>query len=72
MASQLNSDDLKKRRTGLADSLNIFPAHQTDPGLRRLLPECISIIEVAERERAFCRQKLDAKELGLAPWVQQT
>ena len=48
MASQLNSDDLKERRAGLADSLNILPAHQADLGLGRLLPERISIIEVAE------------------------
>ena len=65
-ASQLNSNDLKERRTGLADSLDILPAHQADPGLGRFLPERISIIEVAEGGRAFYRQKLDAEELGLA------
>ena len=57
MASQLNFDDLKERRTGFADSFDIFPAHQADSRLGRLLPEHISIIEVAEGGHAFYRQK---------------
>ena len=52
MASQLNSDNLKERRIGLADSFDILSAHQADPGLGRLLPERIFIIEVAEGGRA--------------------
>ena len=56
MASQLNSDDLKERRTGLADSLDILPAIKhlrPDSGLGRLFPERIS--------------RIDAEVLGVHP-----
>ena len=58
MAGQLILADLKERKTGLDNPLNILPAIKhvcPDPGLGRFLPERISRIEVAEERRAFRR-----------------
>ena len=66
VASQLNSDDLKKHRTGLSDvQLSQHPSrHQADSGLGRFLPERICRI-CAEGGRAFCRQTLVQRDCWL-------
>ena len=58
MAGQLNSAGLKKRKTGLDNSLNILLAIKhlcPDPGLGHLRPERISKIEAMEGGRALRR-----------------
>ena len=58
MASQLNFDDLKERRTGLDNFFDILPAiKHLRPDLRlgSLLPERISGIEAVKGERALRR-----------------
>ena len=63
MAGQLNSDDLKERRTGLGDAqLPQHPSsHQADPRLGRHLLERISKIERKENVRNEFSSRLDAK-----------
>ena len=56
MASQLNFDDLKERKTGLDNSFDILPVIKhlrPDPKLGSLLPERISEIEAMEGKRAL-------------------
>ena len=65
--SQLSPDDLRNVGHALVihNSLDILPAIKhlrPDPGLRRLLPEHISKIELTKEKRAFCRQTLVQKD----------
>ena len=61
MASQLIFANLKEHKLSLDYFLNIFPAIKyvcLDLGLGYFCPEHIFRIEVVERRRAFCKQKL--------------